>query len=177
MNKPDEIRLALLAVYHSSFCLKMSDSDPRPTNPRVESDNPIHQAIVAADTSAVSTYLADGGSPTITDQYDCEPIYTAVKFDRLEIAEMLLAAGGNIHRRSKFRGDPLGAACWNWNLRMIDFCIAAGADVNAAHNGQTYLDSLAVQKETITDDALPAWQAANDRLVEHGAKHSNESDA
>lgn len=155
---------------------KMSDSDPRLTNPRVESDDPIHQAIVAADTSTVSTYLAGGGSATITDQYDCEPIYTAVKYDRLEIAEMLLAAGGNIDRRSKFRGNPLGAASWNWNLRMIDFCIAAGADVDTAHNGQTYLDALAAQKESIPDDALSTWQAAYDRLVHHGAKHSKKSD-
>jgi len=154
----------------------MSDSNLRPTNPKVESDNLIHQAIVVADISYVSTYLMDGGSPTITDQYDCEPIYTAVKYDQLEIVEMLLAAGGNIDRRSRFRGRALGAACWNWNLRMIDFCVAAGVDVNAVYNGETYLDSLVGQKKTISDDVFPAWEAAYNKLVDYGAKRFGELD-
>lgn len=118
----------------------MSDSDLRPMNPRVESESPIHQTIVDGDTATVSSYLTEGGSPNLTDRYDCELIYTAVKYDRLEIAEMLLAAGACIDRRSRFRGDAFGAACWNWNLRMIDFCITAGVDINATHEGQTNLD-------------------------------------
>ena len=123
----------------------------------------------------MTSYLADGGSPSITDRYDCEPIYTAVKYDRLEIAEMLLAAGGSIDRRSKFRGDPFDAACCNWNIRMIEFCISAGVDINTVHRRQTILDSLANQ--SVPDTALPRWQAAYDRLVELGAKRSSELDA
>ena len=144
-------------------------------NPRVESDHFVHQAIVTGDVAIVSQYLAEGGSPNITDCYDCEPIYTAVKYDRLDIAVMLLSAGANIFRRSKFRGDPFGAACWNRNLRMIDFCIAAGIEINAVHQGQTILDDFATQKEWLADTSMPSWQATYDKLVQLGAKHSHET--
>lgn len=129
-------------------------------NPRVERDHSIHQAVVTGDTAMVSAYLAEGGSPNITDRYDCEPNFTAVKYDRLEIAEMLLAAGGQIDRRSKFRGDAFGVACWNWNIRMIDFCLKVGVDINAMHNGKTILDSITEQKKMIHED-FPEPQAGS----------------
>ncbi len=144
----------------------------RKTNPKVESDHPVHQAIVAGDIGTVSEYLAMGGSPNVLDQFDCEPLYTAVKYDQLEAAKMLLAAGGNIFRRSRFRGDALGAACWNWNARMIDFCLAAGVGVNQLHGGETVLDSLASQGTFIADESLPKWQATYDKLVTLGARHA-----
>src|SRR5687767_10342104 len=95
-------------------------------NSKIESDQLIHQSVVDGDIDRVSQYLADGGSATVRDKYDCEPLFTAVKYDRLEIAEMLRAAGGHMFRASKFTGTGFGAACWNWKARMIDFCVGAG---------------------------------------------------
>ena len=144
------------------------------TNLAVESDQPIHQAIVAGDIGAVSEYLAHGGTPNVVDQYDCEPLFTAVKYDRLEIAEMLLAAGGNIFKRSKFRGSAFGAACWNWNLRMIDFCLRAGVNFNAVDQGKTVLDSLESQRGHLSQESSLKWQAAFDKLVSSGARYAKE---
>ena len=126
------------------------------------------------DLARVRDFLAGGGSPNVTDGYDCEPIYTAVKYDRIEIARTLLDAGGDITRTSRLRGDPLGVACWNWNVRMIDFCVAAGVDINADRGGESILDLLERQRALISEDALPAWKKAHDRLVEHGAQHSRD---
>lgn len=144
-------------------------------NPRVESDHFVHQAIVVGDATSLSSYLNEGGSPNVTDSYDCEPIFTAVKYDQLEIATMLLEAGGDIFRRSKFRGDAFGAACWNWNHRMIDFCIAAGVDINAIYEGHTVLDSLDCEKKYLSDADLPAWKATYEKLVQLGAKPADSS--
>ncbi len=142
------------------------------TNPKVESDHPVHQAIVVGDIKFVSEYLANGGSPNVLDRYDCEPLFTAVKYDQLEGAKMLLAAGGNIFRRSKLRGDPFGTACANWNVRMIEFCVGAGVDVNQADSQGTILDWLASQKQFIADENLTEWQAMYDKLVVLGARHT-----
>ncbi len=152
------------------------------TNPRAESDHFLHQAIVVGDIDVVSKYLAGGGTPNVLDRYDCEPLYTAVKYDRLEIAEMLLTAGGDIFRRSRLRGNPFGAACWNWNARMIDFCIGAGVDVNGLHQSRTILDELEVQKKFFTRGSLSEWEGADgrmwqetyDKLVALGARHASE---
>ncbi|MES2706736.1 MAG: hypothetical protein V4726_09065 [Verrucomicrobiota bacterium] len=142
-------------------------------NPQSESDHFLHQAIVAGDITVVVNYLKEGGSPNVTDKYDCEPIFTAVKYDRLEMAARLLEAGGDIFRRSKFRSAAFGAACWNWNPRMIDFCLGSGVDINAVHEGRTVLDSLAHGKAHISDAQLPAWTTAWDKLVGLGAKFAS----
>jgi len=143
-------------------------------NPKIESDQLIHQAVVEGDITRVSQYLADGGSPNLRDKYDCEPLFTAVKYDRLEIAEMLLAAGGNIFRRSKFRGNTFGAACWNWNARMIDFCVRAGVDINELDQGRTILDCIEGQRGFLGGQQLLRWQATYDKLVALGARYATE---
>jgi ankyrin repeat protein len=143
------------------------------TNPRVESDHFVHQAIVLGYIATVSEYLAGGGSPNVFDRYDCEPLFTAVKYDRLEIAKMLLDAGGDIVRRSKFRGDAFGAACWNWNARMIEFCLEAGVDINRLDEGRTILDDLKPQRSFIHVKDIPKWQATYDKLVALGAIHGS----
>lgn len=144
------------------------------TNPKAESDHPVHQAIVQGDIESVSRYLAEGGSANVLDRYDCEPLYTAVKYDRLEIAEMLLAAGGNIFRRSRLRGDAWGAAYANWHTRMIDFCIRAGVDINALDRGRTVLDDMEDEKGGLAAESLPRWQAIHDQLVAMGARRAAE---
>lgn len=146
----------------------------RPINPRVESTHFLHQAIVTGEIGIVSRYLASGGTPNVLDDFDCEPIYTAVKYDRPDIAEMLLAAGGNIFRRSKFRGNAFGAACWNWNARMIDFCLAAGVDINELHQGETVLDSIERQRRHVHKKDLMKCRTTYEKLVSLGARHSRE---
>jgi len=146
----------------------------RYVDPRVESDQLIHQAVARGDIGTVSQYLAGGGSPNVLDRFDCEPLYTAVKYDRLEIAELLLAAGGNISRRSKFRGNALGAACWNWNERMIDLCLKAGVDINELYEGLTVLDSVESQRAHLADEDLLKWQATCEKLIALGARRGSE---
>lgn len=102
----------------------------------------IHQAARDGNRRAVKDYLARGGSANAIDSTDCEPLYYAVREDRLAIARVLLKAGGNIHRESRLRGDPLGAAVWNLNRRMVEFVLSAGVDINRTLNGETALDSL-----------------------------------
>lgn len=119
----------------------------------------------------VSDYLANGGAANVRDCYDCEPLFTAVKYDRLEIARLLLDAGGDLFHTSGFRGDAFGAACWNWSLRMIDFCVEAGADVNEVdERNKTILDGILDQRWWYRSEDLPEWQKAYDHLVSLGAR-------
>ncbi len=62
------------------------------------------------------------GAACKLDCYDCEPLYYAVKQKRPTGSgklQLLLQHGGAVERNSKFRGDPIGAAVWNLNERMI----------------------------------------------------------
>ncbi len=102
----------------------------------------IHRAARDGALHAVKDYLASGGSPNALDSTDCEPILYAVKHDHLAVARVLLKAGGDIHRESRLRGDPLGVAVWNLNRRMVDFVLAAGVDINRTLHGKTALDLL-----------------------------------
>jgi ankyrin repeat protein len=106
--------------------------------------NPIdvHRAAREGDIDAVRVFLEQGGDPKVLDWCDCEPLYYAVKHDELEIAQLLLDAGGQINRNSKLRGDPIGAAIWNVNPRMLRFVVSAGVDVNRIRYGETPLDLL-----------------------------------
>ena len=151
----------------------MVKENGRPFNPKVESDHYIHQAVTVGDIETVSEFLDNGGSPNILDSYDCEPLYTAVKYGKIGIARLLLRAGGDISRKSKFRGTAFGAACWNWNLKMIDFCLEAGTDINSLENGYTILDDLMSQKSHIATESLSEWEAAYNKLVKFGALHAN----
>ena len=102
----------------------------------------IHRAAREGDIDAVRTFLEWGGDVHELDWCDCEPLYYAVKHDQLEIAQLLLSAGGRIDRNSKLRGDPIGAAVWNVNPRMLKFVVSAGADVNRLRYGKPPLDLL-----------------------------------
>ena len=102
----------------------------------------VHQAARNGNTQDIQAFLQAGGAACKLDCYDCEPLYYAVKHDQLEAAQLLLQHGGHVERNSKFRGDPIGAAVWNLNERMIRFTVSAGADVNRIRNGETPLDTL-----------------------------------
>ena len=53
----------------------------------------------------------------------------------------------------------------NWNIRMIDFCITAGVDINAIRDGKTILDSIAEQKEI---PLVAPWTF----MLQHGIQHA-----
>lgn len=169
---PDGSKILVSQETRDALLPDIPASPPRTMRARSESHHPLHQAVVEGDIDHVSRYLAEGGSANVLDLYDCEPLLTAVKYDQLEIAELLLAAGGDISRRSKLRGTPFGTACWNWHLRMMDFCVRAGVDVNAIHNGETVLDEMEHQSAPLDAELLLQWQAVHDKLVAWGARHA-----
>ena len=55
-------------------------------------------------------------------------------------------------RNSKFRGDAIGAAVWNVNLRMLRFVVSAGVDVNRVVNGKRPLDLLDSLRRSVKDE-------------------------
>lgn len=112
----------------------------------------IHRAAREGDIDAVRAFLEGGSDARELDWCDCEPLYYAVKHDQLEIAQLLLDAGGQISRNSKLRGDPIGAAVWNVNARMLRFVVSAGADVNPLRYGKNPLDLLDSLRSYTKDD-------------------------
>lgn len=103
------------------------------------------------------------------DRYQCEPIYYAVKHDNLEVAQLLLEAGGDIQHHSEFRGDSIGAAVWNLNQRMIEFLLSSSVNINRLVRGKTPLD-LVDELRSYCGDRRPEVDAVTQHLIQHGAK-------
>jgi ankyrin repeat protein len=138
----------------------------------------VHRAAREGDIDAVRAFLEQGGDAKELDCCDCEPLYYAVKHDHLEIAQLLLDAGGQINRNSKLRGDPIGAAVWNVNPRMLKFVVSAGVDVNRLRHGETPLDLLDTLRrfakdnpEGFTEAELNEFQQL---LVDLGARRARD---
>jgi ankyrin repeat protein len=131
----------------------------------------VHRAARDGDVNAVEAFLRRGGEPNLLDQFDTGPLYYAVKHDNLEVARILFGAGGDIHRNSRFRGDPIGAAVWNLNRRMVEFVLGSGVNVNRLRNGETSLDLIDTLRSCHTD-RMAELEDVEQLLLAHGAKRA-----
>lgn len=133
----------------------------------------VHRAARDGDIDSVRTYLESGGDPRQKDRYECEAFYYAVKHDNLEIARLLLVAGGDIHHHSGFRGDPIGAAVWNLNQRMIEFLLSSGVNINRVQHGKTPLDLIDDLNEICREESSEMANVER-LLLQHSAKRAGD---
>lgn len=64
----------------------------------------------------------------------------AAQRDKVEIADLLIAAGADPRRATRYNITPLRLACTNGNARLIEHLLQAGADVDeTSEDGQTAL--------------------------------------
>jgi len=84
------------------------------------------------------------------DNYNYTPLHWAARFERVEIARMLIKAGANLNMQDKWYQTPLHWAASNERAEIVRMLIDAKANVN-------------VQDE---DDWTPLHYAANNRRVE-----------
>jgi ankyrin repeat protein len=88
----------------------------------------------------VELLLTKGADINGKSNEDVTPLYTAVKFDRAEIAKLLIARGATVDARTKNGYTPLIQAAHRGNMDIVELLIVHGADVDANDNtGNTAL--------------------------------------
>jgi ankyrin repeat protein len=113
------------------------------------------------DARTVRALLEQHAPVTAVEADGSTALHAAVRFDHLEIADLLIAAGANVKAVTRYNITPLSLACSNGNVAMIERLLKAGADAgSASEQGQTVLMTAALTGKV---DALKA-------LLAHGAQ-------
>lgn len=124
------------------------------------SDTRVLEAASAADTTAVTTWLAEGVDANVAQADGATALHWAAHFDDLAMADALIVAGAAVDATNDFGVTPLWLACLNGSAAMVEKLLAAGANANLA------LPS----GETVLMTASRSGSAGSARLlVDHGA--------
>lgn len=120
---------------------------------------------------AVAKVLVDGGAdinaecncPNVEEEPRWSPLVAAIRKDRKEIVDFLLAKNAEVNRKSGAGDTPLIAAAGQANVEMVQKLLGKGADVNATdQNGWTPLMEAAISSRSTAVDVMAI-------LVEKGA--------
>jgi ankyrin repeat protein len=104
----------------------------------------LRASIEAGDTDALASLIDDGAEVDGVDVDGATALHWAVYADQLEAAQLLLAAGADPTRKSRYGVAPLYLAAVNGNLAMIESLLNAGADARSfGPNGETMLMTAA----------------------------------
>ncbi|WP_416397513.1 ankyrin repeat domain-containing protein [Allohahella sp. A8] len=90
-------------------------------------------AVARMPLAAVESFLADGADPNQPNRKGLTPMYYAALYNRLDVAETLLAAGADVNKGAKFDFDsaPLYVAATSLRRgEMIRLLLDSGADPN-----------------------------------------------
>jgi uncharacterized protein len=104
----------------------------------------LRASIEDGDTDALASLIDDGADVNGVDVDGATALHWAVYADQLEAAQLLLAAGAEPTRKSRYGVAPLYLAAVNGNPAMIESLLKAGADARAfGPNGETMLMTAA----------------------------------
>jgi ankyrin repeat protein len=89
----------------------------------------IFEAIFASDLSTVRKLLAEGSDLSQLDSEQCfTPLMQAINLGEVEIVQVLLEAGADIHFSPYFEDTPLGLAALTENLEIVKLLLKFGAN-------------------------------------------------
>jgi ankyrin repeat protein len=111
-------------------------SQQRPMDDRYEA---LLIAIDRNDIAAVQRCLARGTPAEVKGVTEITPLMSAARYGRLEIAELLLLHGANLHASARGVGTPLANAAMSGKSAVVQFLLAHGADASAGDGGLTPL--------------------------------------
>ena len=123
-------------------------------------DMPLIEAVRQGDATAVGALLDEEADVNAREAGGAAALHWAVRLDRLDLAELLIAAGADVMAANAFDVTPLSLAAVNGSAEMIATLLAAGADPNVTKAGS----------EAVLLTAARSGRAGAVRmLVAHGA--------
>jgi uncharacterized protein len=101
-------------------------------------------AVRNRDPEAVRRLLKEGAPVNASRPDGWTALHWAAQHDRADLAELLIAAGGNTSVADNYGVTPLSLACTNGSVPMVNLLLRAGANPNAAQAyGETVLMTCA----------------------------------
>ncbi len=123
-------------------------------------DAPLVDAVRQGDAAAVRAALDAGAEVDARQPDGATALHWAARLDRVDLAQVLLAAGGDPTAANAFDVTPLSLAAVNGSTEMIAALLAAGADPNA---------TMAGSETVLLTAARTGRTGAVRALLDHGA--------
>ena len=124
-------------------------TDPRPSQGR-------NQDLVVSQVGPRNTRARDGGGLT--------PLVFAVRANNLDAVKMLLAAGADVNKTTRYGWSPLLVATQNRYYQLASYLLDHGADPNLTNKGGWSPLYLAVDNRNIEGGDYPVPKADMDSL-------------
>lgn len=151
----------LVAALVSMTAAGAEGRDGASTERSRSADAPVADAVMRGDTAGVRAMLRAGADVNAAQGDGMTPLHWAAMKGQVEIATMLLYAGGNHGATTRLGGyTPLHLAARAGSAPIVDALIAAGANVKTTASSGTTALMLAAESGTL---------AAVQRLVSAGA--------
>lgn len=113
------------------------------------------KAIKENNFQIVDSLLNDGFNPNTTDDDEFTALHHASQIGNLEIVEVLIEKGADIHAKSKSGDSIFIWACWGGKIDIIKVLIEKGADINSEDKyGHTGLKIAELQNNTELKELL-----------------------
>jgi ankyrin repeat protein len=102
------------------------------------------EAVQNKNKQAVRELLDQSADVKATQGDGATALHWAARWDDLEVAELLISAGGNVNAENDLGVTPLSLACTNRSAAMVERLLRAGANPNTAQRtGETALMTCA----------------------------------
>src|SRR5260370_27580776 len=89
------------------------------------------EAARSGDAQTVRAFLAQHVPVNAAEPDGSTALHAAVRFDNLEIADLLLAAGANVKAATRYNITPLSLACANGNPALVERFLKARPAANS----------------------------------------------